>query len=446
MAKSKFITKRSERYGYYSYFVGQNIIYFFVTFFLSIYFTNYLGIPAAIVGTILLLSRIWDAINDPLFSLLIEKTRLKQGKLKPWVTVVAILIPLSTILIFSFTNLLVEASLTVRVIYVTATYLLWDLFYTVSDAPAWAMSTVMSPNIDERDHLISFAKLFGFAGIILAVVLGPLLNEALNYNWMISATILSVAAMAFMIIVAFTKERVEPEDNTPSMKEIFEVVGKNKYLLIYLVTIIIAGIFSFGNALTPYIANELFNDGTVNTLILGASILPTLLIAPFMPLLIRKFGKINLVKFTSIIGIVLSIITYLLGYTNLMVYVAITLVRGILISPSYIIGSMFFADAVDYGFATIGRRLEAATFSLQTFSTKVTSAFSSGLALWLIALYGFKETTIGNVIYQTQQVKDGIWLLSNLGPVLGMALSLIVFWVYYDLSEDKLIQLLAKKK
>jgi len=111
MNKTQFDTAGSERISYYSYFVGQNIIYMIVSSFIGVYMITTLGIAAATAGTILLVVRIFDSVSDPLFSVVVEKSKLKGGKFRPWINAVSIAVPIVTVLIFSFTNFMIESSI-----------------------------------------------------------------------------------------------------------------------------------------------------------------------------------------------------------------------------------------------------------------------------------------------------------------------------------------------
>ena len=245
MKIAEAVPKR-EKLGYYGYFVGQNIVFMFVTIYLSVYYTTALGIPAAVVGTILLLARIWDAVNDPLLSIIIEKANLRRGKFKPWIQSVAILIPLLTVAIFSFTDLLAGTSLGVRVAYAAITYVLWGMAYTISDAPAYAMATVMTTEMNERNKIISFAKFSGLIGVMIAMLLGPQIIKRTNGSWVFAAVILSAIAMFFLLGISFAKERKKTAASSPGLKDILGALVKNKYLVIIVLTMVAMNGCNFG--------------------------------------------------------------------------------------------------------------------------------------------------------------------------------------------------------
>jgi sugar (glycoside-pentoside-hexuronide) transporter len=436
-----FLTSKKERVGYYSYFFGQNIIYLFVTMFLSIYFTNSLGIPAAIVGTILLLARIWDAINDPLLAIMVEKSNLKSGKFKPWIKAVAFLVPISTILMFSFTGYLIEQSLFIRVMFTSVTYIAWGMLYTISDAPAFALSTVMTSNLNERDTIISFSRFFAYVGMLVSLVVAPIMVEKTNGNWFIISLVLSVIAFIFLYQVRYVNERVKSVEKTPTLKEIISSLFLNKYLIIYVITTLIVSGTNLASTLMPYIATDILKNPAAMSAIMATAFIPMIAVAPLTPMLVRRFGKIFLMKFSLIINIVFPVIIYLVGYDNFLAFIVLSIIRGFLSGVSMVLGALFFADCIEYDFYTKGNRCEAATFSAQTFSTKATSAISGAVSMWFLSVLGFKESIMGVVIVQSSNVINGMWAIFNLVPAGGSLIGLLFFWKFYDLSEDKLVKL-----
>jgi len=430
-----------ERTGYYSYFVGQNIIYIFVTMYLSVYFATVLGIPAATIGLILLGARIWDAVNDPLLSIMVEKSRFKKGKFKPWINGVAVFMPLATILIFSNGGFLIESPMWVRVTYATGTYVLWGMLYTISDAPAFALATVMTSCPGERNTIISMGKLFAFFGILIAMITAPLLIDKTGNNWFLISVILSAAAFFFIIQVVLTRERVESTQKSPTLKVILSTIFRNKYTVTFVIVFVISMGFNFGITIMPFVAKDIFGDPGITAVLMMATIVPSLIIVPFIPRLIERYGKLILYKFSSMVIVVISLVTYFAGYSNFTLFVGLSSLKGMVSGFLLVLPALFFADCIEYDYIKTGRRFEAATFALQTFSNKAIGAVAGAGAMGLLALFGYVEATGKETVVQNQQVVSGMWLIYNIGPAFGALLSLIIFWIFYDLTELKLKEL-----
>jgi len=406
--------------------------------YLSVYYITALGIPAAIVGTIILVTHAWGAVSGPMFSILIEKANLKGGKFKPWIRSVAIIIPVLTVMLYSFTDILVNMSMSARIAYAAITYNIWNMAGTIGAAPALALATVMTSDMSERNRLLSFSRFFGFIGIVIAMLLAPQLIASLDGNWFVPAVILSVISLVFFLGVNITKERITSHNHSATLKQIFGAVFQNRYLLIFVGTLLFINVFNFRMTLIPFIAADVFGDAGLASAIMVISIVPMLLTTPFLPRLAEKFGKNALIKFSLVIATVFSLITYFVGYSNFIVFLVLSVLTMVLSGFAFIIKPLYFADIIEYDFYRKGTRFEAAVFSAQTFSDKAFSALAAAGAMWLIALFGFRESVAGETIVQTRQAIDGIWMTYNIGPVIGTALALIVFHFYYDLDEKKL--------
>ena len=434
-------TNKKERMGYYSYFVGQNIVYIFITLFISVYYTTALGIPPAVVATIILVARVWDAINDPMLSILVEKSNFKGGKFKPWITAVAFIIPIMTVIIFSFTDTLATAPLSMKVTFASITYILWGMIYTISDAPAYALATIMTKNLDERNSLISFSRIGALVGIMGAMVVGPILVDKTGGNWFISSLILSTIALLFLIQVKNTKERVMSKQKSPTLRQIIGAIIKNRYVVVTVVTIIFMNGFNFALTITPFLAEHVYGDAKLTSAILGITMMPMLIGAPLLPRFIRMFGKNILMKFSLIVIIIFSILIFFTSKDNFVLFLVLSFIKMTLSSFSMIIGALFFADAIEFDYYTNGTRYEAAIFSAQTFSNKAMGAVSGAGGMYLLALFGFKESVAGEVIIQTQSAINGIWATYNIGPAVGGILALIAFSLFYNMDEKKLRKL-----
>ncbi|OCT15987.1 hypothetical protein A8709_10225 [Paenibacillus pectinilyticus] len=436
--EKNFATSRWERVSYYNYYLGQNLAFIIVTSFLSVYYTTTLGISAAVVGTILLLARVWDALVDPVLATIIEKSNLRGGKFKPWIKLASFTVPILTVLCFGFEHQLLNAALGLRITYAAVTYLLWGTIFAASDAPSYALATVMTPYPEERNKLLSFLQINSMVGILLGVIGFPIVLNATNNNYMITILIFSVITFVFMYMARFTKERVKQEDRpSPSVKQILGSVVRNKYLVAIIGLSIISWGTNFAQAIAPYIGSDIYKDENVTSLILGVGLLPILLVAPFIPALIRKFGKIHLLGFSFVANIVLSLIIHFVGPHNLNLFLALSFVRAALSAPPMIIYSLFFADCMEYDCYKNGTRFEAATFAMQTLTSKISLAISGGLGLWLLAAVGFKESIAGQTVVQTQHTLDGMWAIYNLGPAVGCLLGLFILYKFYDLTEEK---------
>ena len=214
MAKNKpgYMTTFKERVSYWTYFVGQNIYYNITAAFISTYLAMQ-GIDLAKVAVVLLIVKIWDAVNDPIFGYIFDKIKFKSGqKSLPWLRISTALIPVVTIALFSIPSFLTETG---KLVWFGVAYVLWDTVYTLTDVPAYAMLNTMTDNLQERNTLLSVNRVFSGAGVLIyGVVLPLLISESVGMSASMAIAILSIFSALTMVPLSVNcKERnYHPED------------------------------------------------------------------------------------------------------------------------------------------------------------------------------------------------------------------------------------------
>ena len=178
-----YMTTPGERQSYWFYFFGQNIYYALSAGFISTYLAMQ-GVDLTKVALVLLIVKVWDAVNDPLFGFLFDRIQFKNGqKSMPWLRVSTALMPVVTIAVFAIPGALSE---TAKLIWFGVTYILWDSIYTLTDAPAYAMLNTMTDNIQERTQLLSMNRIYsglgqGLYGVLLTVLISE--KVGLSATW-----------------------------------------------------------------------------------------------------------------------------------------------------------------------------------------------------------------------------------------------------------------------
>lgn len=425
--KTNFVTSKKERLSYASYFVGQNIIFGLVGTYLMLFYTDYMGLTAASVGLLFLVARIWDAINDPMMGIIVDKSNLKGGKFKPWLNFSVIALPVATILLFINPGLSGSAKL----VYAYVTYIAWGMVYTVCDVPIFSLSTSITPNINERVSLLSSGRVAaGIAGLISAVLLMPFVQAA---GWMAAAVVLSIISLITMVPqMKHTKERVVVERKSMGMKEIFQYLRQNKYMQIIILSyaMLIGAIATIG--MNNYFAIYLMGSESyipIIGLIMGLSSLFAAMIAPRM---IGKLGKKAFLVWSLIIGIAASLIFYIVGYSNLVLTLTLIAIRTITTFVPIVLFGMFTSDCIEYGTQKTGIRAEALTFSMQTFITKMAFAVGAALTAFVLSMSGYVPNA-----EQSAHTIDIIFKSYIFIPVVFSAIWLAIFVPFYDLSEEK---------
>lgn len=430
-----FQTSIAERVSYGFYFFGQNVFYILVLNFLQIFLTDQ-GVTAAAVASIFLVAKIWDAINDPIFGVIIDRSKPKSGKFLPWVRLSILPIAVTTILIFAMPSSL---SLNAKIAWTAIAYLLWDLAYTLCDAPIFALTTAMTENIQERTVLLSINRLGGMLGALIIGLAVPLLYP--NAGWLPTAIGLAILGVATMFpVTRLAKERIlSRKEEAPSLGDIWKYLKGNKYLLIFYGSMVVYFLTNTTVTINPFFAVNNLGSAEQATALLGVMVFPMLILAGFVPALTKRFGKFKLYIFSIVWFIIFSLILYFIGYGNYGFFLLTLFIRNIGFGLTTVLMFMFTPDCVEYGTFRTGERAEGITFSLQTFTTKLMNGLAGAVGMAGLAAFGFVE---GAGAVQSQSTLNGIWLMYSLFPAIGALLSLPLLAKFK--LRDNYVQVMAQ--
>ena len=237
---------------------GRSMIYNLMSTFLLIFYTDAMQLKFEHAGAIILITRIFDAFNDPVMGIIVDKTKTKFGKLRPFLLISPPLILVSTILLFYVPN---TENYTFRLVYSAATYILWAACFTIQDVPFWGMSAVVSPLEKERNKLLSTARIFcTIGGIVPTLLVGAFTDKlGLSKGYLISAVLIASAGTTLSWLAFFgTKERLEDKKEKITIKEYFLAYTKNKPLILVIISSILGSAMLMAQTSGAYLANYLF--------------------------------------------------------------------------------------------------------------------------------------------------------------------------------------------
>lgn len=447
----QYMTTFKERLSYWTYFIGQNVYYNITAAFISTYLAMQ-GINLAKVAIVLLIVKVWDAVNDPIFGYIFDKVKFRNGqKSLPWLRISTALIPIVTIVLFSIPSALSETG---KLIWFGVAYVLWDSVYTLTDVPAYAMLNTMTDNLQERNTLLSVNRVFSGGGVLIyGVVLPLLISESIGMSASWAVAILSVFSALTMVPLSLNcKERnYKPGEELDSFspKQMFSYLGKNKYLLIYYGGYCATDALKTSTAVTLFVSFYLFGNSLYAIVLNVLNMVPGVFAAMLMPTILKRFDKFKTLFWCNIVNILLGLVIYFTGYGNQGLFLVLTCIRTVPMSVVGILAYMFTPDCAEYGEYKSGFSAKGITFAIQTFSVKITGAVSSSLALVLLGLFSwisveaesFEELAALN-IQQSAGALNGLWIVYALVPVIGMILSTF-FYLGYKLN-DKDVQIMAK--
>lgn len=435
--------------------------------YLSLFFTKVFGIPEEAVATMILVLGIWDTVNDPIMGGIIDRTRTRYGKLRPYLLIVPIPLAIATIMLFAGPEILADTKSTViKIVYMYISYFIWEFFYTLGDVPFWGMSTAISPSPSDRTRAISSARfissILGGLSTTILVVMMDLSNSGawgltLSQDFLILAVVAAVMILGlFSLAGRKTKERVVQSVKEPSVLEGFKVMFKNKPLMLIIIGNVIGALSGLAGVFQTYYYSEVLN---LNSAVLWINLPGTIfgfLTYLLIPKVKKKLDNRQIVMLNLVCRFVVGTLVFVLGLkfynTNILVISILLMIQNFVFSffntINMVIPTEMIGDTVDYMEWKTGERNEGVSFSVLTFVGKLTGSVSTSLGTALLPVIGLTFTTnqAGESVTMKGEHTDlFVWALFTCIPYLLGLLSIIPY-LFYDLTGKKLEKIRADMK
>ena len=452
-SKSKLtFSKVVERFSYGCGDFGCNIIYTAMSAFLLFYYTDYAKVSALAVGTIMMVSRIFDGISDIIMGVIVDRTKSRFGKARPWLLRMCIPFAISGILLFSVPT---SWAATPKLVYVFITYnLVSTVIYTAINVPYSALNALMTQDPYERSVLSIFRNLLATAGTLTINTFTLPLVEYFGNN--ASAWTKTFVVFGFVSIAAFlctffgTKERVRAneigeqkvEENVPFVTGI-KALFQNKYWI--MMTGMLALFFlmySVNGGATVYYAKDILGDKNLVSTINGIFNIVQILGMFFIAMLVKKFGKRNVFS----LGLILDIIGMLvLNFSGgfMPIIVVSSVIRGIGNACGGATMWAMVSDTIDYGEWKTGYRTEGLVNSACSFGYKIGNGIGSALLGVILEVGGY----VGNAAAQTASALTSIKICFVWIPIAVYVCGLIIMKFYHlDKEFDGILADLKARK
>jgi GPH family glycoside/pentoside/hexuronide:cation symporter len=431
--------KFREKLGYGLGDTASN--FFFVTFnmFLLYYYTDVFGLLPAAVGTMFLVTKVVDAVSDPIMGLIADRTNSRWGKYRPYLLWAAVPYGFCGYLMYlMFAN--PDLTPTAKLVYAYVTYSLMMLAYTAINVPYSALMGVISPSSLERTKVASY-RFFGafLAGWLIATFVTPLKNilgggdDALGFQ--LTMTIFAVTSvLLFWITFATTRERVKPPQEDTNIRRDLAAVSKNGPWI----ALIFAGVFALTNiavrqgAQIYYLKYFVGDDGTPLFLIfdktavfLSLGTLAMLVGVTLTKALSLRFDKRALMIVLSLLNALSLAVFFVIPADQYWLMVIVNSVGALIAGPTPALVWSMYADCADYGEWKSGRRTTALIFSTVQFSHKFGLAVGAGLAGIMLSWFGFVANEV-----QSESALFGIRFMFSVVPAAFAILSVIAIFFY----------------
>lgn len=491
MENKKYLTTK-ERIAFTIGAFGRSGIYTLMSMFSLVFFQNGAGLTLSQSTTIILCGRIFDAINDPIMGLIVDKTKSRWGKMRPYLLFSPAVIAICTVLLFTAPF---EDGSAAALIWATVTYLLWGMAFTVQDIPFWGISAVITPLESERTSFISTARLGSTFGGILPALLVPIFYQSnLGYEkgFFVSAVLFAVLGCGLSIIIFFvSKERVPKTTESPGLRETVSVVAKDKLLIIIILSALLGSTMVMANQCADYIGNYLiiqnYTDfskifdsngllisnvdaaaaydfwiprGTIVTTLtvaVGVGMVPAMAL---FPILRKKFSLKQIYIASAIFGFIVHIACYFVissDITNINIYLlwVFLFLMGLPLGIYNVITYTLIADSIDYLEWKTGERHEGVCFSFQTFLSKVNAGIATAVFGQILSKSDFHAVdktltdVAGRQIFfeQSADTQNILLALVTIVPAIGFVLTIIpmLFNDYTGKKKKEAVEELRKR-
>ena len=442
---------RKEKYCFGIGAIGKDAICNLVGAFLMVYFTDTLYLAPAFVGILFFVARIWDAVNDPMMGMIVDNTRSRWGKFRPWIMIGTVMNAIVLVFLFLDNGLSGNAYL----VWCSVFYILWGMTYTVMDIPYWSLVPALTDDEDERSQISAIPRIFASCAWLVINSFGLIMVSKLrNRNdvkpFPIPAIIIAVISILapFVTVLTCKEQVVTANAEKTSVKGMMNVLLKNDQVKIILGIALFFNIAyqlsnSFALYYFKYVAERTYameGNGVLYPVYagvagfaqgVGIAQMGSMAILPFLSKKIGKKLSFFLASFLPVFGFALL---WIMGYimpTNVFMVGLCSAIVNCGIGFMLVFITVILSEVVDYGEYLLGTRNESILFSMQTFVVKFAGAFSgfvSGIGLTLI---GYKAN-----VEQTIATENGMRMIMFLIPAILSALCYVIYKKGYKLTPE----------
>ena len=446
-----------EKYSFGIGALGKDLCYAIVSSYLMIYFTDSIGLAPAFVGSLFLVARLWDAVNDPAMGMIVDNTKTKWGKFRPWILIGTLINAVVLVFLFKRPEGLEGSALYP---YYSIMYILWGMTYTVMDIPYWSMLPSLSKTNEERAQMSVIPRIFascawlimGAFGLSIVNTLGKG-NQTKGYEYfaIIIAIIFAITSIITVVNVKDSSCKMAETNKKPektSLKKAFKVIKENDQLMVFIGVVLAYNLVAqlYGGMSIYYFKYVVGNENMyqVFTAFAGLAEISALMLFPMLSKKMSKKGVFRLACYLPALGLVVLLFAGIFIPQNAMLIAFAGII--VKLGSGFSLGAttVMLADVIDYGEVRIGSRNESIIASFQTLLVKTASAVSG----WLI---GVGLTIVGYIpnITQTAGTILGMRILMVAVP---SVITLLGFFIYargYKLHgeyQEKIMEELNNKR
>lgn len=433
--------------------IGRDMLYTLISMYLMFYMSEILNVSNWTLGwitVIMMAMRIWDAVNDPVMGVIVDNTRSRWGKFKPWIASGALISSIFTVLFF--VNFGSDG--TQFIVVFTIIYILWEISFTANDIAYWSMMPTLTIDQKERERIGAMARICANIGLALVVVgITPItqalggLTGSMQTGYLIFAIIIAVIMIGGQCFTLFgvkeNKTMFVQQDRT-TLRELGRAIFKNDQLLVLAISMTLFMIgYSITTSFGQYFFKYAYGDEGMYSLFGGVLILSQIGALFVFPLFSKRYSRKILYGASTVLVVAGYIVFFLAPMDMIFISLAGML---IFIGQAFIqlLMLVFLADSIEYGQWKLGKRNESVTFSIQPFINKIGSAAASGVVGVTIIVSGINEAvTPKDVTPEGLLIMKAAMLIL---PLISIVIGYLVYRFMFKIDKKFFDQIVADLK
>ncbi|ASN15208.1 MULTISPECIES: MFS transporter [Pantoea] len=419
-----------DKMGYGIGDAASSMVWQTATLFLAYFYTDVFGLPAAIMGTMFLVVRLADAFVDPCIGALVDRTRTRHGRFRPWLMWFAIPFGVSCLITFYVP----DVGPTAKIVYACVTYTILSFIYSAVNVPYCAMPGALTLDPRERHSLQSWRFACAFIGGLVVTVIGLPLVDLLGQGDKAKGYLFAMGFMGFLGVVLIyccffmTRERYLPRsDSANSMWSDLKALSKNSQWCIIVIfnILLLTAVVTRGSSTIYYMNYVLLRPDLVFTFIITGMI-AALCGAFFSERLLGKFDRVRTYQICLASFVFFVTTIYFIPPSQVWLIIAVNIVFGFVQNLTTPIQWNMFSDVVDFEEQRSGRRLDGLVFSTALFAIKFGLAMGGAVVGWILGLVHYQP----GVAAQTPRVITTINLMHNIIPGVLFTCMLLLLFLY----------------
>ena len=399
--------------------LASQFVWTFVGSYLTIFYTDIVGLAPVAVSAIMLGARIWDAVNDPMMGAMAERSRSRFGRFRPWIAFGCPALALFSVLTFTAPF---GANSTASVVWAAATYIIAGMLYTLVNIPYGALSSVMTEDSSQRNIINSSRNIGMNLGMVIVNALSAWLalhfshegaQVADGHGYMIVYCIIAIPL--FLIVFFTSREVVQPvsEGKGVSFKDTIKNLVGNKYLMIVTLVMILQMTAFMGRiAVTAYYVIYCLGSFTMIALIMTIPSIGGIVGSMFVPFAAKKVGCRNVLMGSMIVQAIGLLVMYFAPFDNIAMILTGCVIFG-LFNVGFPMSLSLVSDSVDYMEYKTGIRTDGSAYATYGLATKIGGAVGGAAGVLLLGAFGYAANA-----QQTPEALKGINIVVNLIPAL----------------------------